>query len=121
MQHTANEKTFGGADLRIDFAAGRPNPEDLRQEFLSAAALLPSLSTNIPADQATLYKAIAIVDFKALDAHDQGRFDASLKAAAATLVSLKPVLQQGTFFETGNSHIDAAWLWPCLLYTSRCV
>jgi len=112
LQHTADEKTFGGADLRIDFAAERPNPEDLRQQFLSAAALLPSLSTNIPADQATLYKAIAMVDLKALDAHDRARFDASLKAAAATLVSLKPVLQQGTFFETGNSHIDAAWLWP---------
>ncbi|EQD71788.1 Glycoside hydrolase, family 38, core domain protein [mine drainage metagenome] len=25
---------------------------------------------------------------------------------------LKPTLQEATFHLTGNSHIDAAWLWP---------
>jgi alpha-mannosidase len=35
-----------------------------------------------------------------------------LKQAQATLEGLKPMLQQGTLHLTGNSHIDAAWLWP---------
>ena len=40
------------------------------------------------------------------------KFDASLKAAQAKLEALRPLLQQATFHLTGNSHIDAAWLWP---------
>ena len=28
------------------------------------------------------------------------------------LEALKPMLQQATLHLTGNSHIDAAWLWP---------
>jgi len=48
----------------------------------------------------------------ALDAKDQAKFDASLKQAQSTLEGLKPLLQQATLHLTGNSHIDAAWLWP---------
>ena len=40
------------------------------------------------------------------------KFDASLSAAQEKLEALKPLLQQATFHLTGNSHIDAAWLWP---------
>jgi alpha-mannosidase len=60
----------------------------------------------------TLNSAIAAVDLKALDAHDQAGFDASLKAAHHELEALLPLLQTATFHLTGNSHIDAAWLWP---------
>ncbi len=105
-------KTFRGTTMRIDFAENRPNPDDLRQEFLSAAALLPTLAPGDSAKEATLEDAIHSVDIAALDAHDQAKFDASLKAAQAKLDALRPVLQQATFWETGNSHIDAAWLWP---------
>src|SRR6202012_3140291 len=49
---------------------------------------------------------------KALDASDQKKFDASLKQSTGELEALKPLLQQATFHLTGNSHIDAAWLWP---------
>jgi alpha-mannosidase len=35
-----------------------------------------------------------------------------LKQAQATIEGLKPMLQQTTLHLTGNSHIDAAWLWP---------
>ena len=74
--------------------------------------LIPSLSKNPDADKATLSKAIGQVDLKALDASDQMAFDASLRDAQNTMGALKPMLHQATLHLTGNSHIDAAWLWP---------
>ncbi len=112
LLHTVDQKKFHGATLRIEFPENRPNPEDLRQEFLSAALLIPSLAPNDPAPLATLNDAIAAVDLKALDGHDQAEFDSSLKTSLAKLEALKPLLRQATFHLTGNSHIDAAWLWP---------
>ena len=44
LLHTVDTKSFRGARLRIDFPENRPNPEDLREEFLSAALLVPSLA-----------------------------------------------------------------------------
>ncbi len=44
LLHTVDKKTFRGATLRIEFPESRPNPEDLRVEFLSAALLVPSLA-----------------------------------------------------------------------------
>jgi len=112
LLHTVDEKEFRGATLRVEFPENRPNPEDLRQEFLSAALLIPSLAPNDPSQLETLNSAIGAVDLKALDAHDQGKFDASLKSSLEKLQALKPLLEQATFHLTGNSHIDAAWLWP---------
>jgi alpha-mannosidase len=109
---TVDKKHFAGSEMKIDFASNRPNPDDERTEFLSAALLVPSLSTNISADNATLDKAISAVDLSALDAGDQNKFDASLNNAQQALEPLRPLLRQATFHVTGNSHIDAAWLWP---------
>jgi len=109
---TVDKKQFAGSEMKIDFAPKRPDPEDERTEFLSAALLVPSLSKDTPADEATLDRAISTVDVKALDAGDQAKFDASLKNAQQTLEALGPLLQEATFHVTGNSHIDAAWLWP---------
>ncbi len=109
---TVDNKHFRGSPMKIDFSESRPNPEDARKQFLSAALLVPSLSKNPPVDQATLIKAIASVDLNALDASDQKKFDASLERAHSTLETLRPLLQQATLHLTGNSHIDAAWLWP---------
>ena len=81
LLHTVDTKTFRGATLKIDFPETRPNPEDLRLEFLSAALLVPALAPNDAAQMTTLNGAIAAVDLKALDAKDQAKFDASLKAA----------------------------------------
>src|SRR6185437_3099632 len=75
---TVDKKRFRGSTMQIDFAEGRPNPADERDEFLSAAILIPSVSKDISADQATLDKAISEVDLKALDGGDQKQFDASL-------------------------------------------
>jgi len=109
---TVDKKHFRGSPMTIAFAPNRPSPEDLREEFLSAAVLVPSLSKDVSADQATVEKAISQVDLKALDAADQQQFDDSLKSAQSTLETLKPTLDQATLHLTGNSHIDAAWLWP---------
>jgi alpha-mannosidase len=112
LLHTVDTKTFAGTELKIDFAEDRPNPEDLRLEILSSTLLIPSLSKDVATDTATLEKAISSVDLAALDANNAATFDASLKQAQATLSGLRPMLQQGTLHLTGNSHIDAAWLWP---------
>ncbi len=112
LLHTVDKKTFRGATLRIDFPESRPNPDDLRVEFLSAALLVPSLAPNDASQMAKLNNSIQTVDIAALDAHDQARFDSSLNAAHQKLEALRPLLQQATFHVTGNSHIDAAWLWP---------
>jgi alpha-mannosidase len=112
LLHTVDDKKFKGATLKIDFPENRPNPEDLREEFLSAALLVPALAPNDASKLDTLNDAIRIVNLAALDAHDQAKFDVSLKAAHTKLEALKPLLQQATLHLTGNSHIDAAWLWP---------
>ena len=112
LLHTVDTKSFQGSTLKIDFPESRPNPEDLRLEFLSAALLVPALAPGDAKQLGALTGAIETVDLKALDAHDQAAFDASLKAAHTKLEALRPLLEQVTLHLTGNSHIDAAWLWP---------
>lgn len=122
MLDSVGTKTFRGAAMKIDFAANRPNPDDLSQEFLSAAVLLPSLAPGDSANEKTLEDAIGSVDIGALDTSAAGDaetrtraqtlFDTSLKTAQGKLDALRPLLRQATFHLSGNSHIDAAWLWP---------
>ena len=112
LLHTVDTKTFRGATLRIDFAQGRPNPVDLSQEFLSAALLIPTLAPDDPSQSLKLNTAIAAVDLAALDSHNQGGFDSSLKIAQTKLEALEPLLDRVTYHLDGNAHIDAAWLWP---------
>ncbi|MDE1175770.1 MAG: glycoside hydrolase family 38 C-terminal domain-containing protein [Edaphobacter sp.] len=112
LLQTVDTKSFNGVTANVDFAQGRPNPSDLRLEFLSSAVLVPSLSKNVAADMATVNQSIAMVDLSALDNGNQIKFDSSLDAARQKLDVLRPMLQQTTFHLTGNSHIDAAWLWP---------
>jgi len=110
LLHTVDQKKFERATVKVEFAPARPSPADMRTEILSAALLLPSLGDA--SQMETLEKAATSIDLKALGANDQAAFDASLKKAQATLEALKPALQQATIHMTGNSHIDAAWLWP---------
>jgi alpha-mannosidase len=107
---TVDVKRFERVEMKISFAANRPDPEDLRKEFVSAGALVPSLAQDAAADRKTLTIAVSEVDLAALDRADQAKFDASLRRAQATLSALRPLLQTNTFHLTGNSHIDAAWL-----------
>ena len=112
MLHTTKVKSVYGATLRIEAASTRPDPEDLRLELLTATRLVPSLAPGDTSAMDKVNSAVAAVDVAALDAHDQGKFDASLKTAHERLGPLKPLLQQVTFHLTGQSHMDAAWLWP---------
>ena len=109
---TVDKKHFSHVRMKIDFSESRPNPEDERREILSAALLVPSLSKNATADEATLSKAVSQIDLDALSSGDQSKFDASLHTAQSTLEQLRPLLRDATAHLTGNSHIDAAWLWP---------
>lgn len=112
LSKTATPKTFARAVLHIEPAEGRPSPEDLHDELIAAATLLPSLSGDKAAMQATLKDAIHAVDLNALHAGDQVKFDASLRAASADLEHLRPSLQQAELVLNGQSHIDAAYRWP---------
>ena len=109
---TVDDKRFERVETRISFAPSRPNPQDLREEFVGAASLVPIDPATAADSQHTLETAIAQVKFSALAQHSQPLFDASLKRAQTTLAALRPSLQQYNFHLTGNSHIDAAWLWP---------
>jgi alpha-mannosidase len=112
LLHTVDKKNFDGTELKIDFAENRPNPEDMRLEIMSAALLIPSISKNATADTATLEKVVGAIDLKALNAQDQSKFDSSLKQAQSTIEALRPTIQEASLHMSGNSHIDAAWLWP---------
>ncbi len=79
LLHTVDKKRFNGATLKIDFPESRPNPEDLREEFLSGTLLVPALAPDDASQMNTLTGAIDNVDIKALDAADQNKFDASLR------------------------------------------
>ncbi|MGB9028908.1 MAG: glycoside hydrolase family 38 C-terminal domain-containing protein [Acidobacteriaceae bacterium] len=112
LMATVDRKHFSGSPMSISFSAERPSPQDIGEEFLSAAVLIPSLSKDPATDHATLDKAIGQVDLKALDSADQLQFDSSLRDAESTMEALNPMMKQATLHLTGNSHIDAAWLWP---------
>ncbi len=115
---TVDEKTFTGANLRIELnpdvsaAKARPSPDDIRVECLTAANLLPNLTTPRRDLLPKVEAAVAAIDMKALDAGDQAGFDRSLKRAQGILDGLHDVLAQEKVVLTGNAHIDAAWLWP---------
>lgn len=109
LDKTSTPKRLRGMQLHIDFAPSRPDPRVLYSEFVSAAVLAPSLDADsLP----SLEQAIGTVDLKALDRGDRDAFDLSLQRAKSNLEPVGKVLSEATFHLTGNSHIDAAWLWP---------
>jgi alpha-mannosidase len=115
LLHTVDEKTFTGVSLRVEPIAGvaaRPNPQDVRTECVTAANLLPTLPMPRMDLLATVESAIAAIDIAALQAGKQEAFDASLVKAQGILAPLHAVLAQDSVTMAGNSHIDAAWLWP---------
>ncbi len=112
---TVDVKVFTGIDFPIEVKAGRPAPEDLRQELLSAAILVPVLAASqAQRDEfiAAVDSAAEAVDLSALNSGDSQKFDVSLRRATELLSALAPALRRISYHLTGNSHIDAAWLWP---------
>jgi alpha-mannosidase len=112
LLHTVDKKNFLRADVNVEFNPARPNPSDLLQEILSANALLPALGSNAPTVSTAIEAAATAIDLNALAAAQQQTFDASLARAQAELENVRGDLQQTSIRLTGNSHIDAAWLWP---------
>jgi len=116
---SADAKHFRAANLDIDYPKGRPDPRTIRLEAISASSLLPAVlasdtekAAKMLEDQAVLEAALASVDIGAMRAGHQAAFDASLRAAQARLEALRPLLAEAKIHLTGNSHIDAAWVWP---------
>jgi len=112
LLHTVDKKYFAGADLKIDFATTRPNPSDLVQEIESTALLTRNRRKSSPAVEQQLEGVVNDIDLLALRHADQGTLDASLRKAQSALAQMEPLVQGTTIRLTGNSHIDAAWLWP---------
>jgi alpha-mannosidase len=112
LLQTVDEKHFTGADLRISFSRTRPDPAYLFQEMGSVSILTPNSDAAASKLGAALASCAGAVDLDALGRADQAAFDASLKKAQALLEPVDADLQQTSVRLTGNSHIDAAWLWP---------
>jgi len=113
LLHTVDDKSFTGVNLRVEpLDTARPNPDDIRIECITAANLLPALPTPRRDLLPTVESAVAAIDTTALAAGNQSAFDASLRKAQTILAPLHAVLAQDKIDLAGNSHIDAAWLWP---------
>ena len=117
LLRTVDEKTFSGVNLRVEElqtagADARPSPEDIRIQCIAAANLLPALPTPRKDLLPKVEEAVAAINMKALAAGDQRTFDASLRKSQDVLSTLRPELAKAQIDLAGNSHIDAAWLWP---------
>lgn len=114
LLHTVDDKNFGKVTLRIEPSSSgqRPDPDDVRVQCIAAANLLPELKTPRPDLLPKVEAAVDAIDMKALAAADQTAFDASLRKAQGILSELHPMLSEAKVDLAGNSHIDAAWLWP---------
>jgi alpha-mannosidase len=110
LLHSEDHKRLRGSQLKIQFAANRPNPQDFHDEVVSAGMLLPALGASDRAQQ--LQSIVQQVNVSALSASNQATFDDSLRQAQQALMALRPLLQKANIHLTGNAHIDAAWLWP---------
>ncbi len=106
------ETLFHHAQLRIEPAAGRPDPAMLRMEILAARPMIAAYEEGRADRQQQLDAAVKAIDFSPLEKGDQAGFDASLRQAQSNLQPLNAWLKQFTVRAVGNSHIDMAWLWP---------
>jgi alpha-mannosidase len=98
-------KSFESVDLNVDPAPGRPDHSLLWKQMVAIGELQPGAEKE-------LADAAAAVDFESLGRGDQSAFDASLRRAQAALAPLDEQVKKFSIQLTGNSHIDAAWLWP---------
>lgn len=111
LERSVDRKHFLAARVRLEYAGARPDPAKLFDE-MGAVSILASNSASPEQVEAELEKANAAVDLGALSRADQHAFDLSLNQAFEKLQLLKSEMRQSSIRMTGNSHIDAAWLWP---------
>jgi len=107
-----NASRLEHAEIRIQPAAGRPDPALMRTQVLSAEPLIVAYEDGKAQRQQQLDAAVKTINIAALDSGDQNAFDASLRDAQNKLEVLRPYMQQFSVSAVGNSHIDMAWLWP---------
>jgi alpha-mannosidase len=116
LLQTVDDKTFSGVRLTIEpnpnATGARPSPDDIRIQCITAANLLPALPTPRRDLLPKVEEAVATIDTNALASADQAAFDKSLRHAQEILTTLHPILAKAKIDLDGNSHIDAAWLWP---------
>jgi alpha-mannosidase len=112
LLETVSEKTFSGATATISYSPSRPDPSRISEEIMALNTLAPSLGSNTDAAHKAVDAAADAVDLTALANTDSAAFDASLRKADDVLAPLRPTLQRFKVDLTGQSHIDAAWLWP---------
>jgi alpha-mannosidase len=103
---------FYRSRLRLEAAAGRPDPAILREEILAARPMVEAFPDGKAEREAALEASVQAIDFTTLGRGDQAAFDASLRQSQEKLKALEPWLRQFTILAAGNSHIDMAWLWP---------
>ena len=109
LLRSVDRKHFLGARVRLEFPGSRPDPSKYFQELGAVSILGPQAGGQM---ESALNKSADAVDLGALARADQREFDSSLVKASGFLDPLKSQLQQSSIRMTGNSHIDAAWLWP---------
>jgi alpha-mannosidase len=115
LLHSSGPKHVTPASFSIALSSDRPNPATLRDECISAATLLPEITRDpkqLAEQQSEVSAALGAADLHALDQGDAAAFDASVRRAQAELEPLRPILQKESLMLVGQSHIDAAWLWP---------
>ena len=109
LLRSVDRKHFMGARVRLEFPGSRPDPSKYFQELGAVSILGPQ---DGPQMETALNKSADAVDLGALARANQRAFDSSLVKASGFLDPLRSQLRQSSIRMTGNSHIDAAWLWP---------
>jgi len=104
-------KVFRAVTITVTTDPARPSPSDFATEIQADRWMLPAIAGG-NAKANVLEEAVDAVDTQALDRRDAEAFDASLEKAQTILAPLEPLLQTATIHVVGNSHMDAAWMWP---------
>ena len=100
------------ADIELTSQPSRPSVNDLVRDLGVVQAFVQGDPQFASRGKGVLDSALGKIDFAALEARDQTRFDASLRAASQELEPLQGELKRYTILLTGQSHMDLAWLWP---------
>ncbi|HLV86251.1 MAG TPA: glycoside hydrolase family 38 C-terminal domain-containing protein [Candidatus Sulfotelmatobacter sp.] len=112
LPRSKGAKHLQGAQLLIDRPSSGSNSGVLWRELFSLGEFSRALGSNANEANSVIEKASAGINFSALQKGDQQAFDKSISAAQEDLNRLRPEVKALSLQMTGNSHIDAAWLWP---------
>jgi alpha-mannosidase len=100
------------SSIEVTSSPSRPSVNDLLRDLEVVHEFVQADAQFAARGKPALDSALGKIDFAALEARDQDRFDASLRAAAPELAPLQGDLKRYNILLTGQSHMDMAWLWP---------